>query len=494
MPIIRLRSVRQKLLLMVLVTNFLSLLTAGGALLYHDLMESRAKTAASLSALADVLAQGSATALEFDDPRVANENLAQLRANRDIVSGAVYTAKGRLFAKYMRDQVPDNEIPARPGADGFRFAGTELSVFRQVTSGQEVVGTVYLKERYELYAWLRDYLLILGVVLLVSLGLGTLISSRLQRWVSDPIRAVSSVARQVMEQRDYHLRATRSTEDEIGQLADAFNGMLQTLEYEITERSNAEQAVRTLNAGLEQRVAERTADLSQANARLSQSHGELQRLSAHLQRVREDERRHIARNIHDDLGASLTALQLDLTWMQKRLGGASELQRKLESMLETAAGAMEAVRHILHDLRPDVLDHLGLWAALEGLLQDFRLRSGIRCRYACHEDAEHVRLDTAAEMAIYRIVQEALTNVLRHAAASEVTLLAEVSGGRLQLSLQDNGRGMPLGRQPGSFGLLGMQERARILGGELIIDSIPGQGTCISLYLAVTQVAAGASA
>lgn len=270
-PIFRLRSVRHKLLLMVLAANFVTLLAAGGALLYHDLMEKQARAASDLSTLAGILGQGSATALEFDDPKVANENLAQLRANPNIVAAAVYTGKGAVFAQFISAQERQSgvaAVPAVPQADGFHFQGSELSVFQHISAAQGVVGTVYIRERYELSAWLRDYLLILAAVLLASLALGTLISSRLQRWISGPIQEVSTVARQVMEQRNYHLRATKSTEDEIGQLADAFNGMLQTLEHEISERSAAEHSVRKLNSELEQRVAERTSELLVANQTL----------------------------------------------------------------------------------------------------------------------------------------------------------------------------------------------------------------------------------
>ncbi|MBI3283445.1 MAG: response regulator [Burkholderiales bacterium] len=269
MPGLRLRSVRQKLLLMVLVANFFTLMAAGSALLYHDFVENRNKTAAGLTALAAILAQGNVAALEFDDAKVAHENLAQLRANPDIVAAAIYTVKGTLFARYVRDPGNKSSIPAAPGLDGFRFSADELLVFERIASQQNMtVGTLYLKERYVLSTWLRDYLLIFSTVLLTSLALGFLISSRLQGWVSGPIQAISGVALQVMERRDYHLRATKSTEDEIGQLSDAFNGMLQTLEYEIAERSMAEQAVRTLNADLERRVAERTAELQVANQTL----------------------------------------------------------------------------------------------------------------------------------------------------------------------------------------------------------------------------------
>jgi uncharacterized membrane protein affecting hemolysin expression len=190
----RLHSVRPKLLLMVLVANFFTLIAAGGALFYHDFMENRDRAVAELSTLAGILGQGSLAALEFDDAKVANENLAQLRANPHIVAAAIYTAKGTLFARYVINQEDALSIPSLPEQDGFHFASGQLSVFQRITYTKQTLGTVYLKERYELSIWLWDYLIILSAVLLGSLLLGLLISSRLQRWISDPIQAVSRVA------------------------------------------------------------------------------------------------------------------------------------------------------------------------------------------------------------------------------------------------------------------------------------------------------------
>ncbi len=266
---LRLRLVRHKLLLMVLVANFVTLMVAGGALLYHGLTEQRSKLAAELVTLAAILGQGSVTALEFDDAKVASENLAQLRANPNIVAAAIYTTHGSLFARYAHHESQTPLLPGNPGAEGVQFDVGELAVFKRIVdNGGMALGTIYLKERYDIRAWLLNYLAILGGVLLASLALGVVISSLLQRWISGPIKAVSSVAQRVMEQRNYHLRAPKSTEDEIGHLADAFNGMLETLEHEIAERSTAEQSVRSLNAQLEQRVMDRTAELQVANRAL----------------------------------------------------------------------------------------------------------------------------------------------------------------------------------------------------------------------------------
>jgi signal transduction histidine kinase/CheY-like chemotaxis protein len=265
---LQIRSVRHKLLLLVLATNLCALALAGISLLYHDLGDNRDTTVRELTAIAAILGQGSALAIEFDDAKVANENLALLRANANILTAAIYTARGQLFASYRRDA----DAPAAPASlapgDGANFGTGDLTVFRRIVDTEGVRGTVYLRERYDLGAWLRGYLAILAAVLLASLLLGLGLSSLLQRWISGPITRVSEVARQIVRERNYRLRAPKDSEDEVGQLADAFNGMLQTLEHEITERAAAETEVRALNAGLEARVTARTGELQVANAAL----------------------------------------------------------------------------------------------------------------------------------------------------------------------------------------------------------------------------------
>lgn len=251
---------------------------------------------------------------------------------------------------------------------------------------------------------------------------------------------------------------------------------------DISARKRTEAALQAAHDELELRVATRTAELEAASEALRHSHVALQRLSAHADRIREEERRSIARDIHDELGASLTALQLGMNWLGGHLPDPGQRER-IDEMLSIAGTAMNAVRRILNDLRPGVLDHLGLWAAVEALLKDFQRRDGPRCVFDCPAGIEHARLGRDTEIALYRIVQEALTNVSRHARARLVTLTVRAAGRDLAITLQDDGCGMQVPAQPVSFGLLGMHERARALGGRFAIDSTPGAGTTLRVTL-----------
>ena len=252
---------------------------------------------------------------------------------------------------------------------------------------------------------------------------------------------------------------------------------------DITERKRTEAALHAARGELERRVVERTAELSAANAQLRQARDGLRRLSAHMNRLREEERAHIAREIHDDLGASLTAMQLELNWLRRRVEGDEKAGARVDAALEIGRDAMSAMRRILNDLRPGVLDHLGLWAALEALLTETDARTGMRCLFVCPDEVERCRLGRDAEIAVYRIVQEVLTNVVRHAGARRVSVMSRALGRDLVVEVEDDGCGMQVPASPTSFGLLGMHERARAIGGELAIESTPGRGTAVRLRL-----------
>lgn len=229
-------------------------------------------------------------------------------------------------------------------------------------------------------------------------------------------------------------------------------------------------------------------------AELRGSHQQLRELAAALHDVREAEQMRIARELHDELGQHLTGLKMDLSWISGRLPeDQPELARKADGMKRLVDTAVKSVRRIASELRPLVLDDLGLVAGLEWLVQDFSRRNGIEV--ALNMDIGDVAPPDAQASALFRILQESLTNVARHAQASRVRVALVHADGRLVLSVQDNGRGLAgdAGKR-GSFGLIGIRERAIMLGGEASVSSRPGEGTRVEVSLPCAGPAAAEAA
>jgi signal transduction histidine kinase len=234
------------------------------------------------------------------------------------------------------------------------------------------------------------------------------------------------------------------------------------------------------NAALTGEIRERQA----AEAQLRESEVQLRALAARLVSIREEERARIAREIHDELGQVLTGLKMDVTWLAKQLAGTEEkFVEKAEAMCRLIDSTMHLIRRISTGLRPEILDEMGLVAAFEWQAGEFQKRMGMRCRLTLPQD--QVVLDKEVSTAVFRIFQEILTNIARHAKASGVEVNLGISDDLLQLRVADDGIGITESQIRGreSLGLLGMRERAQLFGGEVVIQGNSGGGTAVSVSI-----------
>jgi signal transduction histidine kinase/ActR/RegA family two-component response regulator len=252
-------SVRRKLILMAVSTTLAALVAAAVAMLLVDLRAFQRYWTDDLMTQADIMARVTAPALAFNDDETARQNLAVLRVRPQILAAAIYTSAGTRFAGYVAPGASGTalQLPPHPQPSGYRIDGSELVVFRNIVENGDMVGTVYLRARYGLFDRLLSYGAILGAVMLGALAIAWLVASRLQEAITRPLGAVTEVARQVMQRRDYGLRVPGKESGEIGVLVDAFNEMLAeigrrshalqeanaTLEIEMQVRQRAEQAL-----------------------------------------------------------------------------------------------------------------------------------------------------------------------------------------------------------------------------------------------------------
>ncbi|RYF43634.1 MAG: PAS domain-containing protein [Comamonadaceae bacterium] len=268
---------------------------------------------------------------------------------------------------------------------------------------------------------------------------------------------------------------------------------------DITERKRAADALQKAKTELELRVAERTSELSAALAQQRE-------LAAYSEKVREEERTRIAREVHDELGSLLVALKMDVNWLDKRLSeqpGRSQdaaqdmrerMRSKCQNMSRLIENAVDNVGRIITDLRPSILDHQGLWAALEWQAQEFVQSAELELEWDLQQGlaAGPPGLPGPAAMAVFRIFQEMLSNVGRHAQASRVAVRIAADAARLRITVEDNGSGAAPAafEAPTAYGVMGMRERARHFGGHIAIASEIGHGSSFTLILPLRETAA----
>lgn len=228
---------------------------------------------------------------------------------------------------------------------------------------------------------------------------------------------------------------------------------------------------------------EMTEGLRASETKLQKTNDNLRRLAAHAESIKEGERKRIAREIHDDLGQNLLALRIEVDLLASRTGKRHpRLHTRARWMLDQIDATIKSVRQIINDLRPNVLD-LGLTAAVDWQIAEFQRRTGLACELVSHNHELHVSDRCATTL--FRILQESLTNVSRHARATAVRVELAVDPDSISMTVSDNGIGLPKtgSQKPGSFGLVGIEERVRILGGKCLITSGPAGGTTIHVSI-----------
>jgi signal transduction histidine kinase len=296
------------------------------------------------------------------------------------------------------------------------------------------------------------------------IAIGILFAWIMSRNITRPLNNLTAAATSIAG-GDYSSSVNVDRRDEVGKLARAFNAM--------------NNQVSKAKKGLEQKIAE-TIEINE----------QLRNLSAHLQNIREEERIHIAREMHDELGQLLTGFKMDVSWLRKRLAGNSDLAllEKLEGMVTLTDEAVRFVRRIAAELRPSILDDLGLIPALEWHNREFEKRYNIQVEFQSH--VKDLKIPSGIATGLFRMYQESLTNVARHSEAKKVSAILDATDENIHLSITDDGKGFDIGRaEQKTLGLLGMKERAIMIGGKLEIKSEPGRGTAILITIPLAVMA-----
>ena len=222
---------------------------------------------------------------------------------------------------------------------------------------------------------------------------------------------------------------------------------------------------------------------------LTASYESIRKLTGHIQNIREEERTHIAREIHDELGQQLTVLKMDVSWVRKKVGSSDQLlQDKLNDLIIMLDETVKSVRRISSDLRPSILDDLGLVAAMEWQLGEFEKRSSINTGFI--HSGDDLQLPDSIRTALFRVFQESLTNIVRHSEAEFVTVSITIEDSNLILSISDNGKGFDMHKaaEKKTLGILGMKERITMVGGEYKIESLLDKGTEVIVQIPLDMI------
>jgi signal transduction histidine kinase/ActR/RegA family two-component response regulator len=424
------RSIRNKVVAVVMLTTFVALLVSTGTLLTYEIDNYREFAATDLVTQADILARSAASSLAFRDPEAATDTLAPLKSRPGILAAAIYTASGELFATTGAKPSPNRAVFGSPSEP--RFDGNNISLFHPIIQNEALLGTVYLEAQHDLYERIGDYLLILLTVSLLSLLVAVIVSIWLQGGVTQPILAVTDTARRIIEQRDFKLRARRTTDDEIGVLVDAFNSMVGE-------------------------VGQRTEELETANRRLREETEERRSAEAALRAA--DQRKDeflalLAHELRNPLAPIVNAMSLlrapkaDATITQRAY---DIMDRQLAHMVRLVDDLLDVARITrgklaIHKQPVELAD------VLRNAVDTVRpLLEGRSHRFVMNLPQQPIYLQ-ADPVRLAQVFSNLLNNAAKYSeAGGDITLKAEVVGSSVRVVVADAGIGISAETLPGIF-------------------------------------------
>jgi len=489
-------SLRHKLLVTMLLATSVAVLVALAAMIGYDLRAYHQSWLADVDAQGELLGRTTAAALTFDDPKTARDNLALLRFQPKVRAAAIYDKSGRLFASYAANAEP--EPPAEPAGDGLRTEAGSVLLVKPIVDPSGRLGTVYVRAQYELYDRLASYAGIALLVGLLAMGAALVVSNRLQRAVTQPILDISAVARDVVQQRNYAQRATRTSDDEVGALTDAFNNMLSEIERRTHELEALNARASQLNEDLERRVHERTKQLEEATDSAQKANRAKSEFLA---------------NMSHELRTPLNAV-IGFGQLLK----ASDVAVSVEKRREFAEHVVAAGRHLL-TLIDEILNLAQIESGKVSLslepVQIADVLADCRTMIGPMAQSRGIRLDFPSGLGLAAVadrtrLKQVLLNLLSNAVkynrdngAVTVTCTPHASA-RIRISVQDTGAGLQatevdalfqpfnrLGRELGSeegtgIGLVVTKRLVEAMGGQIGVQSEPGVGSVFWFELAAS--------